>query len=227
MANKSFASLRLINHLLVLLQLLACISLIVIRILFNEYFDVEELLRAGSLNMRSMLLITAFVNLIVPFFGACVIDSKLRPYMRVFLIYDTFTVVINVLALLFVKKMYISIFEKGFSSAITRDQGNKMYIQTVYDCSDVGDVTCIELFKGYLVRLEQYYVIVVGCLLFLNISMWILVRLALSMDIKDKKAKPPKMVSQKVGFSTGSLRRKKLVTENGSPTSSVIENLNR
>lgn len=227
MSNKTFAGVRLLNHLLVILQLLACIALIAIRVCFADYFSVEEVLGIGGMPMRAVLIITAFLNLIIPFFGACVIDSKLRLYMRIFLVYDTLSILINGMSLLYVYGMYVNIFEKEFSKLITQNQGNRMYIENTYNCSDTSDVTCIQLFTDYLKGVQQYYILVVGTILLLNVVMWILVRVALSLDLKGKRVRVPRIKKQKVGFSTGSLRNKRLVPVNNSPPDSIAGDANR
>ncbi|ELQ75529.1 putative transporter [Trachipleistophora hominis] len=223
MSNKTFASVRLFNHLLVILQLLACISLIAIRVAFADYFSVEEVLGIGGLPMRAVLIITAFLNLIIPFFGACVIDSKLRLYMRIFLVYDSLTILINGLSLLYVYGMFMNIFEREFSKLITQNQGNRMYIENTYSCSDTSEVTCIQMFTDHLKNVQKYYIAVVGVIFGLNLVMWVLVRIALSLDLKGKRVRVPKIKKQKVGFSTGSLRNKRLVPVGNSPPESIAE----
>lgn len=223
MSTKAFTTIRMLNHLMVILLLLACLSLLLIRIIFNNYFDAENMLRISNLCMSNILLITMFINLIVPFFGACVIDSKLRVYMRIFLVYDVLAVTANVLLMVYVGRVYRGVFERHFSSAITQQQATKMYIETTYRCSDVADVPCIELFKGYLAGVQRHYLAALACITAIDVLMWLLVRTALGIDPEERRAPPPRMVRQRVGFSTGSLRNKRLVSADSSPSRSVVD----
>lgn len=223
MSTKTYAAIRLLNHLLVILQLLTCISLILLRLYFSDYFSIEEILRIGGLNFKTVVILTSFVNLIVPFFAACAIDSKLRLYMKIFLVYELVVVMTNGMTLMYVSCMYEKIFEKEFSKAITQNEGNRMYIQNTYNCSDAAENTCIRVFTLMLEDIMRYFkgIMIVGIVL--NVMMWVLVKISLGLDLKKRSVKVPRIKKEKVGFSTGSLRHKRLVdVRNDSPTGSVL-----
>lgn len=223
--TKTYSVIRLFNHLLVILQILSVITLCILSVYHRDYFRIEELLHLPGLTLSRLILLVAFINLIIPFFGACAIDSKVRLYMKLFSVYVLLNVVINILVFLFVKTQLVRNFRAEFSRSITQESGIRMFIEDDYNCSLTTKPTCLELFVSVLNDASFKFLILLSTLIVLNISMAVLVRISLNIKLSKLPKTVPRIERPIVGFSTVSLRQKRLLQQTDSPTNSVAHEI--
>lgn len=210
--TKTYTTIRLFNHLLVIFQLFLIISLLCLSLLYLDFLRIEEMLHIPGMTFSKLIILIIFNNLIIPFFGACSIDSKLRLYMKIFTLFIILNLILNILVFSYTNFYLIKHFEYEFSRNFVNENGAKMFITETYQCNISTDPSCIEIFSQILKDGIFKFKIIIMVFIIVNSLMGILGKISQNVEIQKKKVRMPKIEKQNVGFSSNSLRRKVVFT---------------
>lgn len=214
MANTgAYKTIRLVNHILVIAQLLSIVFLLGIYFFSWDSITIEQLANESGLNLFASIILLGLINLIVPFFGACAIDSKLRLYMKLFSVYVVLNILLNGMMYFYVDKKLLRKFQNAYANMMNNDQSSMSLLKVQHNCTSTSTPDCMTLFSDYLQRSINFLKICILVFIGVNFLMGILVKITLSVKMNKKKLVRPTIVRQQVGFSTNSLRKKKIVLE--------------
>lgn len=225
--TKTYSAIRLLNHLLVIAQLSSVVALLLISIASWDFFNIETHINFQGLNLFICIVTLGFINLIVPFFCACAIDSGVRLYMKLFSVYAVLNIILNLLLYLYLDKKLLSRFQETASMSLNNQQSTAQYLQKQYNCSAMTDRDCLTVFSEMLETSIRYIKFNIIAFCILNTLMAILVKVTLSVKMRKNKMVRPKIKRQAVGFSTNSLRKKKLVLETNSLLDESVLSIDR
>lgn len=217
MSTNKFKAIRVLVQMFTLLLLITNILLLAVRCFFYRFMSVDEKLSGKSMFYLSLFYVTTgIINMILSFFGACCINSKIKFYMKMFLFCDFIVICFMAVSLLYLGVFYTLSFDQNYAKSIFRTSNIYYYMRAVLDCSDFGEnqqgLSCWELVKKTREDSLHIYFILTSLSLFFSVIIFILIKICLRSKIKEPTQVVPRIKEcTKVGFSSASLRVRRII----------------
>lgn len=209
-STKAYSVIRLFNHILVILQLVTVVGLFALLFYSYQAFTIETHSNFRGFNLTKVMILIGFINFIVPFFGACAIDSRLRLYMKLFSVFIVLNLILNGFILLFCKYKLLKNFQEDFSITETNDSAGMSFIKAQFNCTAVSTPNCMQKCSDIIQQSNTFIQYLIIAFMVVNLLMAILVKVTLGVKLVKPKHVRPKIIRPQVGFSTDSLRKRKL-----------------
>ncbi|KAK1347385.1 hypothetical protein LUQ84_003149 [Hamiltosporidium tvaerminnensis] len=216
MSTRGYKNVRIFTQLLTLILILVNTALLVIFFVHKKYFTVEEKINSSLINLEFVYKYTAMLNITLGFFASCCVNSKIKMYMKIYLLTGFFLLAMHLGFLLYTKLEYKNDFSQQFSLQMAQNPSVKYLVMTLLDCTEFGENNCMDKTKSLSSLMIHLYCFITVISFIDNLLLFIMIRVALSMDIAVPLPLPPKIESNvPAGFSTESLRARRVIKEMG------------
>ncbi|EJW04909.1 hypothetical protein EDEG_00940 [Edhazardia aedis USNM 41457] len=181
-------------------------------LLHNRFFILEDNINMGVIDMDICYKYTIIINFMMSLFANCTINSKIKLYMRLFLIIGFLGLSLKLGFFIYMVFFYKSVFSNQFAKSLNINPGIRYTIRYDLTVEDGGPNQCTEEVYRNLNTLVFNYSIVSIISFILTFIIYVLARVAVMININEPKKEIPKLeVSRKVGFDSASLRKKRFI----------------
>lgn len=210
--SRTYANIRLLSHALILIIIVSNLFLLGFMIYNYSFFRVESSLVLGLFDMQTSYKYTIITNIIMGLFGSCAINSKVKYYMQMYIIFGFFGLSTLIAFFMFVYLAYFQILMQQYSMQMGQNASTRFIVHGMLNCTDSGVNNCEKVTRDIVKSLIFVYVTVSGCSFVATFIVYILARVALMVDPNAPKPRIPKMErNRQVGFESASLRNKRFI----------------
>lgn len=207
--TRRYKTISLICHLLTLLLIGTNLTLLGFRIYFIKFIMVENILNLGYFTMNFFYTATAIINIIITLFAACGIHSKIRPYMKLYVVIASFNLSFMFAAIFFIYFFYGDSFNSAYSSQTSSSMAVSLLIRSTFSCQPAGKITCDDIIQVTMNRCFFVYLFLTVLSFIISLINVLLVRMALKSKIEESIPKPPGVKVSDVGCTSSSLRTRR------------------
>lgn len=215
MTTTTFRNLRSLSQFASVFLILINLPLPFVMVLRPTFVYLEYIhIQMGFRGIGSVLKATSMINITLGLFASCGINSRVKLYMRLYLMTSLILFILLGAMALYMTKAYVgSVLTQMTSMAVS-----KMTVMTVIEenlsCSFVRG-SCRNTVRENAGTLRNYYLAVAFCSIFLNILNFVLLKVATKITIESHPPKLPNFIEKtKVGMNTESLRSKRVISVN-------------
>lgn len=195
----------------------------------ERLFDRDFIFLDGVINKSSMFNLGFFyvsagvISIILALFASCCVSSKIRLYMRIFLFFSTGVICIMTAFVIFVYMFYFSIFTENYEYYVNGSRspgGAWSTIQLSLKCRNINYTEITKSVEFYTERCVRVYIVLALLSIAFSIILLLLAKAASKCKIQeDAVYVPPIKECVGVGFSSASLRVKRVIEANVGTTS--------
>ncbi|KAM0672507.1 hypothetical protein CWI42_100520 [Ordospora colligata] len=214
MTTTAFRNVRALNQLCSVLLIVINIPLPFLLVPYMLYVSVEGQCLKTTLSILTIFKTTSMVNITLGLFASCGINSKVRLYMRLYLLVGVLLLIGMSGIILYVKISYQSDVSKALGVAYNIAQAENIILHYL-ECSN--QKTCTAQIMSTINDIRYYYLIISIPSVLLNLLNILLARIALCISIEHALPKPPSFVEKnRVGMNTVSLRNRRVLSASAS-----------
>ncbi|KAL0265796.1 UNVERIFIED_CONTAM: hypothetical protein PYX00_011511 [Menopon gallinae] len=190
----------------------------------ERLFDRDFIFLEGIINKSSMFSLGFFyvssgvMSIILALFASCCVSSKVRIYMRIFLLFGTAVTCAMAASVAFVHMFYYSIFTENYEYYVNGSRspgGAWSTIQLSLKCRNINYTEITRSVEQYTQRCVRVYIVLALLSIALSLILLLLARAASRCKIQeDAMHVPPIKECVGVGFSSASLRVKRVIEGN-------------
>ncbi|KAM0675606.1 hypothetical protein GVAV_000974 [Gurleya vavrai] len=219
----AYKNIRLFTHLLSLVIILLNLYLLGFYAYETNFFRIEASLNLGIFDMQVCYKYTVIINIILALFASCVINSKIKYYMKVYL-FSGFIMMCFLLGFaVFLEMPYRNLFLTQFGIQMEQNASTRYMVRGLLSCSDYGANDCSIVALGLVDRLRYVYIIVGVISFFLDFVIYAFARIALVLKTETPAVPVPRIERNvHVGYDSTSLRTKRFIDPNVKFKTSVI-----
>ncbi len=213
MATEAFKKVRACVQLLTMVLLLTNLLLLALRCVFYDFMVVERNINENNVfSLEFFYTFTSTLGIMLSFFGACCVNSKIKLYMRVFLVCNFLALCFMTAAIFIVQVIYPNMFQHTYIDLIANSSRSRSLVEFTFNCHQGGANKCQEVVTTYKIRCVRAYVGFTSVSTLLTFLLFFLVRMGSHAQINKDKIKIPTLKEcGKVGFSSASLRVKRVI----------------
>lgn len=224
--TRAYKNTRLLTHLLTLLIIIANILLLISFALEHKFFQVENTLNLGIFDLQASFKYTIILHIVLALFGACTINSKVKLYVKLYLLVGFLFLCILMAFFIFTVGPYRTLFDNQFSYQVGQNTSIRYFVRSMFNCSEYGIRDCLSVMKAKVNYMIRIYSIISGFSFVLALVVYILGKIVLFIDVcvPDKRDIVPTMERNvHMGYDSVSLRTRRIVDPNLRFTGSVLD----
>lgn len=212
MTTTAYKNIRALCQLISVLLIVINIPLPFILLLNVDFINIEQdILKMGRSSITSLYKIMIISNITLGMFASCCVNSKIKIYMKFYLVFAMIYLIINASLILFVKKRYFYSLNNMFITK-SNDLISFRFILENALCCSMADDSCRSALIIYSAPLIKYFLLVSCASFVLHILHFVFIKIAVKMSIEKPQAKIPKFVNvTRAGMDTVSLRQKRII----------------
>lgn len=226
--TRAFKNLRLLTHFFTLLIIICNILLAIYFITETRFFQVESSLNLGIFDMQVCMKYTIIISVMMALFSVCSITSKVKFYMKLYLIVGFVGICFLMAFLVFMMGPYISIFETQFPFQYGLNISIRYQVRMQLKCGENLDNDCIDVAKKKVRFIKNIYFMFATISFFLNLIVYLTTRVAMYVDITDRSSRVVPRIEENVrmGYDAESLRTKRFVDPNVRFSATIVNTSN-
>lgn len=212
MTTTAYKNLRALCQLVSVLLIVINIPLPLLLLLNVDFINIEQdILKMGRSSLTSLYKLMIVSNITLGMFASCCVNSKVKVYMKFYLVFAMIYLIINASLILFVQKRYFYSLNNMFITK-SNDLISFRFILENALCCSMADDSCRNALILYSEPLIKYFKIVSSASFVLHILHFIFIKIAVKMSIDKPQVKMPKFVNvTRAGMDTVSLRQKRII----------------
>lgn len=221
--TRAFKNIRLTTHLLTLINIIINLLLLAYFLFKFDYFRVENKVDLGFFDLQVCVKYTIIINIIVSLFGSCAINSKIRSYMKVFMITGFIGMSTLIAFFIFLMSPYKNMFKNQFSIQYIQNPMLRSFVRMTYNCGEYEGSNCEAFMMTKADEIIKIYMIIGIVSFVIDFLIYTLARIAMVVDLSVEERVPEIERNVHVGYDTQSLRQKRFLDPNIKFKTSVIE----
>lgn len=213
MTTTAFRNIRSLSQLASVVLILINIPLPFLLILRLTFVCIEsDYINMGIRNIAPIFKITSMVNITLGLFASCGVNSKVKFYMRLYLMISILLFIVLAVLLFYVRTHYLHDLLTQMYRRVQSDQSVKNTIELNLSCSTGFDKTCEKIIQEEVGMIKHYYMLIAVPSMCLNSLNFVLLKVATGISIEAPPVKLPNFIEKtRVGMNTESLRNKRIV----------------
>eukprot|EP00866_Antonospora_locustae_P001605 jgi/Antlo1/1605/467 len=219
MSTRTFKNIRIFVQLFTMLLVLTSLGFFGERLFDRDFIFLDSVINKSSIfNLGFFYVSSGVLSIIFALFASCCVSSKIRVYMRVFLLFGSVVVCIMSVSLIFVHMFYFLIFTENYEYYVNGSRspgGAWSTIQLSLKCRNINYTEITKSVELYTERCVRVYVLLTLLSIVFSLVLLLLARLASRCKIQeDETYVPPIKECVGAGFSSASLRVKRVIEAN-------------
>lgn len=208
----AYKNIRLATQLISLIIIVANLFLLVYFICNGNFFRVEFNVNMGIFDMQVCFKYTIIINTMLALFASCVINSKVKFYIKTYLLVGFIGMSVLLGFILFLIVSYETIFITQFSVQMGQNQSTRYTVRSFLQCTDYGSSECSLVALQMLRSIRFVFLVVAIGSFVLDFLVYVFARIALMLDsTTPAESRPTFEKNVHVGYDNTSLRQKRFI----------------
>lgn len=211
--TRAYKNIRLFTHFVTLLNFVSNIILAVYFLVEIRFFQVESTLNLGFFDMQLCIKYTIIISTMMAFFSACAITSKVKLYMKMYMIFGFVGMCLLLSFLAFLAGPYKNIFETTFPMQYGSNTAIRFNVRMLLKCGETINNDCITVITARIRSIIKFYLIFGSISLLLTLILYLTARVALYVDITEPSRRIIPRIERNVqmGYDVETLRTRKFI----------------
>ncbi|EPR78305.1 hypothetical protein SLOPH_1782 [Spraguea lophii 42_110] len=224
--SSKYRAISVFSHLLLLISLVLSIILLSVIPLHLDFFRQESKFYKDTFSLAVIYYNSIIFNITIFLFTSCAIYSRTKFYMRIYLLSSFCYLCMLIFFLLMTYSTYKNTFSYNIAKLSTTGSSDIRALQDIFKCSEFQpDNTCTIIIGRIIDKLINLYTILSGAIIICNFILFVLIKIATTIDIYLPE-KPPVHTSNKfVGYGSESLRTRRVIPIKQSPDTITLSTI--